>query len=229
MGKVVFITGTDTDAGKSVVTAQLLRGLARQGLRTVGMKPVASGCEARDGDLWSSDVALHACASSLKADRALTSPYRFEPPVSPHIAASEAGVLIDLARLRSALDALRQASDLVLVEGAGGWLAPLSDTMSMADLADELALPVVLVVGMKLGCINHALLSARAIMQGQCRLLGWVANQLDPAMLRYDENLTYLKQAMPVPLLAEVLYEPDAANKALPCPALLSLLDQLEG
>ncbi|WP_051279527.1 dethiobiotin synthase [Chitinilyticum aquatile] len=216
MGKAVFITGTDTDAGKSVVTAQLLRGLGRAGLRVAGMKPVASGCEWRDGRLWSADVAVHAAASTVPVASELAAPYLFEPPVSPHIAAREAGVRIDLAHLQHCLAGLRQQTDVVLVEGAGGWLAPLSDELTMADLAAALDLPVILVVGMRLGCINHAMLSAAAILASSCRLLGWVANPLEPAMNRYADNLAYLTAHMPAPLLAELEHRPDAGELVLP-------------
>lgn len=215
MGKAVFITGTDTDAGKSVVTAQLLRGLGGTGLRVAGMKPVASGCEWRDGRLWSSDVAMHAAASTVPVASELAAPYLFEPPVSPHIAAREADVRIDIAHLQHCLAGLRQQTDVVLVEGAGGWLAPLSDELTMADLAAALDLPVILVVGMRLGCINHAMLSAAAILASSCRLLGWVANPLEPAMNRYADNLAYLTAHMPAPLLAELSYQPDAALQSL--------------
>ncbi|WP_081686889.1 dethiobiotin synthase [Chitinilyticum litopenaei] len=225
MGIAYFITGTDTDVGKTVVTAQLLRGLVSQGYRSVGMKPVASGCEWRAGELWNRDVALHAAASNVAAPLALVNPYRFEPPISPHLAAAEAGVAIDLDLIARCAEELRQSADIVLVEGAGGWLAPLDEAHSMADLAIRLDLPVILVVGMRLGCINHARLTEQAIRLAGCRLAGWIANALDPDMARYAENLAYLQAVLPAPLLGEVAYARDADAGVLLCASGLLLAD----
>lgn len=211
----LFITGTDTDVGKTVATSQLLRAFAANGLCAVGMKPVASGCEWRDGALWNADVAAHAAASNVAAPLALVNPYRFEPPISPHLAARQAGVSVDLDHLADCAHQLAQLADVVIVEGAGGWLAPLSDTASMQDLAVKLAAPVILVVGMRLGCLNHALLSARAIEASGLPFAGWIANRIDPAMSCYAENLAYLQQHMPAPMLAEIPHVADAANQML--------------
>ncbi|WP_245615789.1 dethiobiotin synthase [Andreprevotia chitinilytica] len=210
-----FITGTDTDIGKTVATSQLLRAFAAAGKQVVAMKPVASGCEWRDGTLWNADVAAHRAASNVDAPVELTNPYRFEPAISPHLAAREAGVTISLDHLARCADQLSPLADILLVEGAGGWLAPLSDEASMADLAVKLAAPVILVVGMRLGCINHALLSTHAIRASGLPLVGWIANQIDPAMSRYAENLGYLTAHLGAPLLAEIPFAPDALQRAL--------------
>lgn len=210
-----FITGTDTDVGKTVATCQLLRAFAANGQRALGMKPVASGCELRDGELWNADVAAHAAASNLAAPLALVSPYRFAPPVSPHLAAREAGVELDLEHLAACADQLQTLSDVLLIEGAGGWFAPLSDTASMQDLALRLNAPVILVVGMRLGCLNHALLTVQAIRQSGLLLAGWIANAVDPAMRSYADNLAYLRQHIPAPLIAEIPWSPDALTTAL--------------
>lgn len=210
-----FITGTDTDVGKTVVTAQLLRGLARSGLRAVGMKPVASGCDWREGQLHNADVDAHRRAGNVDAPLSWVSPYRFEPAISPHLAACQAGVSIDIGHLVTCADQLEHLADIVLIEGAGGWLAPLSDSTCMEDLAKALVAPVILVVGMRLGCLNHAMLSVRAIRHSGLPLVGWVANQVDPAMQCYAENLAWLQQAIPAPCLAEISYSPDAEVQAI--------------
>lgn len=202
-----FITGTDTEVGKTVATCALLRALARSGQRVVGMKPVASGCVRNaQGELDNEDVLAHAAASNVQAARALTNPYAFEPPISPHLAAAEAGVRLDIDLLATRYQALAATADIVLVEGAGGWLAPLDEQHSMADLAGRLGLPVILVVGMRLGCLNHALLTARAIMASGLPLAGWVANCVDPAMRAREANLAYLDSHIPAPRLGVIPY-----------------------
>ncbi len=216
MSKNFFITGTDTDAGKTVATAQLLRAFVATGIRAIGMKPVASGCELRGETLWNADVAAHAAASNVTAPLEWVSPYRFLPPISPHLAAREAGVEIDVEHLLACARHLENVADVVLIEGAGGWYAPLSDKLSMATLAQRLGAPVVLVVGMRLGCINHALLTAQAIIQSGLTLAGWVANRIDPSMSRYEDNLTYLQQHLPAPFLAEIPHQTRADRGCLP-------------
>ena len=200
--RAYFVTGTDTEVGKTYVTCAVLRTLVGAGLRVVAMKPVAAGCVVNaQGELDNEDVLAHAAASNVPAPRALVNPYAFAPPVSPHLAAQEAGVTIDFSHLHSCLDTLRKEADLVLVEGAGGWLAPVDDERTMADMARALGLPVILVVGMRLGCLNHALLSTEAILASGARLAGWFANEIDPAMSRAPENLAYLKQHIAAPFL----------------------------
>ncbi|SFN53265.1 dethiobiotin synthetase [Formivibrio citricus] len=224
MSKLFFITGTDTDAGKTVATAQLLRAFVANGLRAVGMKPVASGCEWRDGVLWNADVAAHKAAGNVDAPLEWASPYRFEPPISPHLAAAEAGMKVDVGHLLASARHLEKLADVVLVEGAGGWFAPLTDTESMATLAQRLGAPVILVVGMRLGCINHAMLTAQAIEQSGLHLVGWLANRIDPRMSRYEDNLAYLQQHLPAPLLAEIAHQPAADQGRLPAACASQLL-----
>ncbi|SMC24332.1 dethiobiotin synthetase [Andreprevotia lacus DSM 23236] len=210
-----FITGTDTEVGKTVATCQLLRALARDGLRVAAMKPVASGCEWRGGVLWNSDVAAHRTAMNVSVPEDWANPYRFEPPISPHLAAREAGITVSLDHLSDCADRLGELADVLLIEGAGGWLAPLSEQHNMADLAQRLAAPVILVVGLRLGCINHALLSAAAIHAAGLPLAGWIANRVDPHMARADDNLAYLRTKLNAPLLAEIPYAADAVHQVM--------------
>ncbi|WP_288842902.1 dethiobiotin synthase [uncultured Deefgea sp.] len=225
-GKLFFVTGTDTDVGKTVASAQLIRGFVNAGFKTVGMKPAASGC-IRSGDiLINTDVEMHRAASNIQAPAALCSPYLFEPAISPHIAAQEAGVVIDLQHLKNCAQQLTNIADRVIIEGAGGWFAPLSAKETIADLAGLLNAPVIMVVGMRLGCLNHAMLTANAIMQQGLSLAGWIANPVDPQFARYDDNLAYLKQHLAAPLLAELSYCPEALNTAI-SPAAIAQLEPI--
>ena len=198
-----FVAGTDTEVGKTFVTAALLHGLKQRGVRALGMKPVAAGTDASGHN---DDVEALIAASSVTAPRELVNPYLFAPAIAPHIAAAESGRPIDLARIEQAFAALRPLADVVLVEGVGGFCVPLGDSPGTGadDLAVRLALPVILVVGMRLGCINHALLTAEAIAARGLTLAGWVANRIDPAMARFDENLATLKARLTAPLLGTV-------------------------
>ena len=209
-----FITGTDTDAGKTVATCQLLRSFAAAGLRAAAMKPVASGCIWQDGQLVNTDALAHAAAGNVVINPQLANPYRFEPPISPHLAASAAGVAVCLPHLLDCADQLQVQVDVLLIEGAGGWYAPLSETQTMADLAQALAAPVILVVGMKLGCLNHAALSAEAIVARGLPLAGWIANHIDPAMACCAENIDWLRLRLPAPLLAQIPHQTDAIQAA---------------
>ena len=194
-GQGFFVTGTDTSVGKTCIAAALLHGFAASGLSCVGMKPVAAGCDWRDGVAYWGDVEQLIAASSVQADPAWVNPYRFEPPIAPHIAAAQAGVTIRLDKIVAACRALQAQADVVVVEGAGGWLVPLNAQHSIADLASQLGLPVILVVGMRLGCINHALLTARAIEDCGLKCAGWVANVIDAEMSALPENIEALQQA----------------------------------
>ncbi|MFC3531591.1 dethiobiotin synthase [Vogesella facilis] len=206
MAQGYFITGTDTEIGKTHSAVKLVRHLQAQGKRVLAMKPVASGCELQpDGSLLNDDVARLVAATG-QTDLDLMNPYRFQPPVSPHIAAREAGVEIELALIAEHYQRLAADAEVVLVEGAGGWLAPLSDRYRMQELAQRLQLPVILVVGMRLGCINHALLTAQAIQAAGCQLAGWIANRVVPNQLAYADNLATLKQYLGEPML-ELPYE----------------------
>ncbi|WP_027467456.1 dethiobiotin synthase [Deefgea rivuli] len=227
MAQLFFITGTDTDVGKTVASAQLIRGFCNAGYKTVGMKPAASGCE-RSGDiLINMDVEAHRSASNIDAPLALINPYRFEPAISPHLAAKDAGVTIDLTHLINCAEQLSRMADIVIIEGAGGWYAPLSEDLAIADLASALNAPVIVVVGMRLGCLNHALLTIEAIQLRGLVVAGWIANLIDPDFNRYAENLAYLKQRITAPLLAEFTYDNEALTAAINpeaiarlCPAL---------
>ncbi|PHV11607.1 dethiobiotin synthase [Chitinimonas sp. BJB300] len=202
-----FITGTDTEVGKTVATCALLGALVNSGHRVVGMKPVASGCNRSPaGELENEDVLAHAVASNVQAERALRNPYAFEPPISPHLAATAAGVTLDLDLLCDRYTQLAEIADVVLVEGAGGWLAPLDDSRTMADLAAALGLPVILVVGLRLGCLNHAMLTVKAIRDSGLALTGWIANCVDPGMAARDANLTYLDTHILAPRLGLIPY-----------------------
>lgn len=211
MKKAYFITGTDTGVGKTLVTGALLHAFARQGRRVVGMKPVAAGCAAASQGLSCEDVEQLRAQSNVAAPLNLVNPYAMAPPLAPHIAAEQSGVEIDLDTIVTSCAALREMADVVLVEGVGGFMVPLNAAQDTADLAVMLDLPVILVVGMRLGCINHALLTAQAIRLKGLRLAAWVANRIDPAMMAFDENLHTLEARLGAPLLGVV---PCLANAA---------------
>src|SRR5579872_2960184 len=174
--KGFFVTGTDTGVGKTLIAAALTRALVARGLRVAVMKPVASGSDPTPEGPRNSDALTLMAAANVTAPYEVVNPYCFLPPVSPHIAAREAGMAIDLSLLRSRFDSLAAASDCVVVEGAGGWLAPISDSATMADLAAALSLPALLVVGLRLGCLNHALLSRESVAARGVAFAGWIAN-----------------------------------------------------
>jgi dethiobiotin synthetase len=190
----IFVTGTDTGVGKTAVACTLLRRWSAQGVRAVGMKPVAAGAAGADG---SDDVAALAAAGNVAAPLAARNPFAFVPAIAPHLAAAEAGVRIDLERIRAAYDLLAARADRIVVEGAGGVRVPLDATRDMLDIVGTLALPVLLVVGIRLGCLNHALLSAHAIHARGLVLAGWVANLIDPNMARVDANVQALDARLP--------------------------------
>lgn len=197
MARGYFITGTDTGVGKTTVSCALLRAFAAQGKRVIGMKPVVAG---RENGRWH-DVEQLIAASNISAAREYVNSYAFDPPISPHIAAQQAGTEIDLAVIQHAYQALSNQADIVIVEGAGGFLVPVNQTQNGADLARALNLPVILVVGMRLGCLNHALLTAQATRIAGLPLAGWVANGIDPQMPAAAENVATLEQGLDCPLL----------------------------
>jgi dethiobiotin synthetase len=202
-----FVTGTDTGVGKTLVAAALLHALAKRYPRVVGMKPVAAG-RVRAGASWASEDALALReASTLQVPHELDNPVLLPDPLSPHIAAERAGVRIDIAELARRYSALALRADAVVVEGAGGFHVPLSDTETGADLARALALPVVLVVGLRLGCLNHAMLTAEAIVARGLTLAGWVANRIDPAMQAQQDNIAWLQRRLGAPLLADIAHQ----------------------
>ncbi len=227
-----FITGTDTEIGKTLLAAALLRGLADRGLRTAALKPIAAGAFERDGIWCNEDVDQLAAAATITLPLSISTPYLLKEAVAPHIAAAHAGITLDIDTIVGHhRDALRVA-DVVVVEGVGGFRVPLSGTCDTADLALALRLPVVLVVGMRLGCINHALLTADAIAARGLPLAGWIANHIDPSMRCADENLAaiqlWLMREHRAPLLGRVAHlalpTPEAAAAALDLDLLLAAL-----
>ena len=203
-GPAWFVVGTDTGVGKTHATCALLHALARRHARVVGMKPVAAGGVDTPQGLSNEDSIAHRAASTLQVPPELDNPILLPEPLSPHIAAARAGKPIEFAPILDACAQLRARADAVVVEGAGGFLVPLSDTQTGADLAVALKLPLVLVVGMRLGCLNHALLTAEAIRARGLRLAGWIANRIDPGFLCPEENLAYLTSHLGAPLWADL-------------------------
>ncbi len=208
-----FLTGTDTGVGKTLVAAALLRAAAAQGLRALGMKPVAAG--------GTEDVEALMAASNVAAPRDLVNPYSLSEPLSPQLAARHDGLNIDLERIARCFGELRGRADFLVVEGAGGFRVPLGETQDGADLALRLGLPVILVVGLRLGCLSHALLTEESIRARGLRLAGWVASQIDPDMACVEENIGTLRARITAPLLGFVPYQ--AAPAADRIARLLSL------
>lgn len=205
-----FITGTDTGVGKTLVSCALLHALRARHGRAVGMKPVAAGADATaTGLLANEDVSALRAASNVTVSAELDNPYIFAEPVSPHIAARLAGQRIDLDVIAQRYRQLATQAEAVVVEGAGGFCVPLNDTHTSADLAQRLGLPVVLVVGLRLGCLNHALLTQEAIVSRGLRLAGWVANRIDPHMASAADNIDTLRARLAAPLLADVPWMAD--------------------
>lgn len=200
MKQAFFITGTDTGIGKTYVACQIIRDYVAQGYRVVGMKPVAAGCDLVDGQWVNEDVRLLTEASNVDAPLRLVNPYCFQAPIAPHIAAELTGVDVQMEVIQAAFNKLAKLADVVVVEGAGGLLVPLNAKHSIADLIALLNIPIIFVVGMRLGCINHALLSIEVMQSRHLPISAWVANPIDKAMLCYQENLHTLKtklQAIP--------------------------------
>jgi len=199
-----FVTGTDTEIGKTLVSSAILHKLVQTGVRACGMKPIAAGAEERDGVLHNEDAAMLREAGNVNLPQHITTPFMLREACAPHIAASLEGVTIEPVAIMTAYAEILGASDATVVEGVGGFCVPFSSDFDSADLAVQLNLPVVLVVGMRLGCISHALLTAEAIISRGLVLAGWVANQVDPDMRFIDENIAALEQRMPAPLLGRV-------------------------
>ena len=202
MTRGLFITGTDTAVGKTVLGVALLRALVAAGWSAIGMKPVAAGRD--EGEALNADVAALIAAANVAAPLADINPYSFARPIAPHLAAREDGLAIDLDRIGAAYARLARLADAVVVEGAGGVRVPLGSRTEMIDIPARLGLPVVLVVGIRLGCLNHALLSAQALGARGVRVAGWVANRIDPAMGEGDANVATLVELLPAPLVADI-------------------------
>lgn len=217
MSGALYLTGTDTGIGKTWVTAALVRALRRYGIDAVGMKPVASGCE-RTRAGWRNDDALALLAASGLPDEdySLVNPVALDMPASPHIAARAAGMRVELEPVADAFHALRHRHDCVLVEGVGGWLAPLAGPPQpwwlQADLVRALSMPVLLVVGLRLGCISHALLTARAVNGDGCALRGWIGNALEPAWPQLAPVVETLQALLPAPHAGDLGFGGDAPD-----------------
>lgn len=216
-----FVTGTDTGVGKTLISCALLYAFSASGKSVAGMKPVAAGC---DEDGLNEDVKNLRAATNILASLGQINPYSFLHPIAPHIAAHNAGVQINLQRILESFHELAAQAEVVIVEGAGGFLVPLNDTQDIADLAVALGLPVILVVGMRLGCLNHALLTVRAINDCGLECAGWVANVIDADMAALDENIQALQQRIKAPLLAVVPHQTQPDARAIAAQFELDLL-----
>ncbi|MFN3311700.1 MAG: dethiobiotin synthase [Thermomonas sp.] len=210
-----YVTGTDTGIGKTFSSCALLHALRGQGLRAAGMKPVASGCERIDGAWRNADALALQRAGEAGIDYADINPFALEHPLAPELAARDAGVEVALAPILTAYARLAERVDALVVEGVGGWAAPLSASLMQADLVRALRLPVVLVVGLRLGCQSHALLSARAIAADGLHLAGWIGSHVDPAMERVEDNLAILRARLPAPCWGVLPHAPDGDPQVL--------------
>lgn len=215
MSKRYFVTGTDTEVGKTVASCALLQAAKATGYRTAGYKPVASGSEMTAEGLRNSDALALQRNSSLQLDYATVNPYTFEEATSPHIISAQEGRPIDPLVMSAGLRALEHQAEWVLVEGAGGWFTPLSDSFMFAEWVTQEQLPVILVVGVKLGCINHAMLTAQAVQQAGLTLAGWVANDVTPQGKRHSEYMATLTRMIPAPLLGEIPWLQENPESAL--------------
>lgn len=202
-----FVTGTDTGVGKTLISSALVYHFAQRGLRSAGMKPVAAGCETSRGGLISGDVVQLREASNVELPREVINPYAFAPPLAPHIAAEMAGRRIELNIIQDAFKKAAEAVDILVVEGVGGFRVPLNETEDTADLAGKLGLPVILVVGLRLGCLNHALLTVESIAARGLKLVGWVANDIDSGMDAKKENRESLQKLITAPCLGVVSFQ----------------------
>jgi len=204
MNRGYFITGTDTDCGKTEITLGLMQSLQSLGQSVNAMKPVASGAQMTADGLRNGDALRLQGQGSVAADYRLVNPYAFPPPIAPHIAARQAGQEMGVEPVRQCYQSLVGLVDWVLIEGVGGWYVPLGRQLMVSDLARSLGLPVILVVGMKLGCLNHALLTVESIRASGCELAGWVANRVDPGMLEEARNIESLQYRIRAPMLGQV-------------------------
>ena len=208
----IFVTGTDTGVGKTVIACALVRALRDAGARVAVMKPVASGAFETTAGLRNSDAVALMEAAGRPHPYQEVNPYCFEPPISPHIAAKEAGIEVDTSRIRQKYDRLATGADWVVVEGAGGWFAPINEHQTMADLAWALSVPALLVVGLKLGCLNHAQLTRLGVESHGVPLAGWVVNGIDRDMMRVEANLATLERLLGEPPLAVVPHQPHGTD-----------------
>jgi dethiobiotin synthetase len=208
----IFVTGTDTGVGKTVIACALVRALRGAGAQVAVMKPVASGAFETAAGLRNSDALALMQAAGCPHPYEEVNPYCFEPPISPHIAAKDVGIEVDTSRVRQNYDRLASSADWVVVEGAGGWFAPINEHQTMADLAWALSVPALLVVGLKLGCLNHAQLTRLGVESHGVGLAGWVVNGIDRDMMRVEANLATLERLLGEPPLAVVPHQPDGID-----------------
>ena len=211
-----FVTGTDTEIGKTLISSALLHLLSQSGLQTIGMKPIAAGTTEVDGVVSNDDIDALSAASNMTIPRSLTTPFLLRAPAAPHLAAAEEGVAISLSHIAACYQNLTASAQAIVVEGVGGFCVPLTDDADTADLAQLLNLPVIMVVGMRLGCLNHALLTAAAIRARKLKLVGWVANCIPPEMAYLEQNILALQERLDAPWLGTVpvLTDPYAAAAA---------------
>ena len=225
----LFVAGTDTEIGKTFASSALLHGFARAGLRAAAMKPIASGAAERDGVLHNDDADQLDAAANVALPPGIRTPFMMREPIAPHIAAAREGIALEIGRIVEAHRFAVTQADIVVVEGVGGFRVPLDDTHDTADLAVALNVPVVLVVGMRLGCISHALLTVEAIASRGLTLAGWVANRVDPNMLYSDENIRTLEQLIDAPLIGVIPhFAPADASRAADHLDARLLLDRLQ-
>jgi len=210
--KGFFITGTDTGVGKTLITTALINLLVQQGGKVAGMKPVSCGCTQVNGQ-WQHDDALRMMAvSNVTLPYETINPYAFEPAIAPHLAALQVGQTISISQVHEKFQVMNDAADKIVIEGAGGWLVPINNKESMADLAVALGLPVILVVGLRLGCLSHALLTVQSVQEKGANLAGWVANSIDPLFKEEMANIDSLKTRIPAPCLGVVPYREQYGN-----------------
>jgi len=210
-----FIAGTDTDIGKTHIASALLEGFSALGKTTAAMKPVACGCTQTENGLRNDDALLLQQAASLNLSYEQINPYAFPEPIAPHLAAQFAQQHIDLNRIDSCYQQLSANADITVVEGVGGWMVPFGDKTTSTDLVQQLKLPVILVVGIRLGCLNHALLTTQAIQTQGCNLVGWIANIIDTKCLYIEDNIDSLKQRIDAPLLGQVPWDENKNARAV--------------
>jgi dethiobiotin synthetase len=204
----IFVTGTDTGVGKTLVSTALMRAIKGRGLQVAGMKPLASGSQSTPAGLRNEDALALMQEQSAPFPYELVNPFAFSPAIAPHIAAAQVGITIHLDKIATAFRILHDGADIVIVEGAGGWYVPISDDASMEDVVLALRLPVLLVVALRLGCLNHAMLTARAIERASLSICGWVANRIDPEFPHWEENVATLTRLLPAPLIGLVEHQP---------------------
>jgi dethiobiotin synthetase len=225
MAKGFFITGTDTEIGKTTVSLVLMRLLKQQGYKVAGMKPVAAGCEVTTEGLRNDDAQKLRHESSMNLPYELVNPFAYEPPIAPHIAAEQAHTPIAIETISNAYVKIANQADVVIVEGVGGWAVPINEQQTMADVAKALNLPVIVVSGIRLGCLNHTLLTQAAIQASGCQIAGWIANLLNENHPVLEQNIQYLKSTLPISYLGTLPNAGDNPNNSLTVPLDISPLN----